>query len=121
MTRVVGNCPMGCGETLFLGTGGHVTCSRLACPRPTAVDELLAAAETEHIATIHEDGFTVEHPLRERLDGALHDCELHQELQAAGGPPAKPGRYRVVRHEPDAVSESYRSGPLAGWDFEEVE
>jgi hypothetical protein len=26
--KVMGNCPMGCGDTLFLGSGGYVTCLR---------------------------------------------------------------------------------------------
>jgi hypothetical protein len=39
--RVAGECPMGCGRTLFLGDGGHVTCSLIGCPAPGAVDELL--------------------------------------------------------------------------------
>lgn len=41
--KVQGYCPMGCGATLFLGEGGHITCSWLECPRPHAADELLAA------------------------------------------------------------------------------
>jgi hypothetical protein len=36
------------------------------------------------------------------------------------GPPEPEGRYRVKPHRPDPVSESYRSGPLAGWDFERL-
>ena len=40
--KVKGRCPMGCGETLFLGAGGHVTCSWVECPHPSRVDELLA-------------------------------------------------------------------------------
>ncbi|MFC8008712.1 DUF6085 family protein [Streptomyces cinereoruber] len=39
--RVQGYCPACRGESLFLGSGGHVTCSRLDCPAPTAVDDLL--------------------------------------------------------------------------------
>lgn len=40
--RVAGVCPNGCGRTLFLGSGGHVTCSWIDCPNPAAPDELLA-------------------------------------------------------------------------------
>lgn len=36
-----GYCPMGCGETLFIGAGGYITCSWLTCPNPTAVCDLL--------------------------------------------------------------------------------
>jgi hypothetical protein len=32
---------MGCGETLFLGAGGHVTCSYIPCPDPSATDDVL--------------------------------------------------------------------------------
>lgn len=40
--RVRGICPMGCGETLFLGAGGYVTCSWIDCPDPAAASDLLA-------------------------------------------------------------------------------
>lgn len=39
--KVAGQCPMGCGETLFLGEGGHVTCSVISCPDPGAADRAL--------------------------------------------------------------------------------
>lgn len=39
--RVKGRCPMGCGETLFLGQGGYVTCSWRDCPEPDAASRLL--------------------------------------------------------------------------------
>ncbi len=37
---VAGRCPM-CGGSLFLGRGGHVTCSTAKCPDPTAADQIL--------------------------------------------------------------------------------
>lgn len=41
MLDVQGRCPA-CGwASLFLGNGGHVTCSRLECPNPSAADDLL--------------------------------------------------------------------------------
>lgn len=94
--RVRGHCPMGCGETLILDDG-YVTCSRTgprSCPRPDAVATLLEDPETHHIVQIREDEFTVRHPLRERLDDALMDCDM-QWIAALDGPPRKPGRYRV--------------------------
>jgi Family of unknown function (DUF6085) len=93
--RVQGCCPMGCGETLFLGSGGYVTCSLDLCPAPDAASRLLATRETDHLVEIGADGFNVQHPLRERLDGALFGCDLHIRLTALDGPPLKPGRYRV--------------------------
>lgn len=93
---VAGRCPMGCGETLFLGDGGYITCSFIRCPRPDAVADLLADRETEHIVLFGEDGFTVRHPLRERLDDALMECRLHEYIASLSGPPVKPGRYRAT-------------------------
>lgn len=88
---------MGCGDTLFLGEGGYVTCSLVGCPRPTAASDILEDGETAHIVVLEDKGFTIRHPLNERLDGGLFDCHIRQELQAMGGPPAKPGFYRVER------------------------
>lgn len=93
--RINGHCPMGCGETLFVGKDGYLTCSKLKCPRPTAADELLADRETEHVVEFGETGFTVRHPLRERLDDELMRCQLHEHIAALTGPPVKPGRYRA--------------------------
>lgn len=92
--RVDGYCPMGCGRTLFLGGGGLVTCSFIRCPRPDAVADLLADKETEHVVGFDEDGFTIRHPLRERLDDAVMTCELHAYIAGLDGPPVRPGRYR---------------------------
>lgn len=95
MNHVKGYCPACGGETLFLGSGGYVTCSRLDCARPEAVSTLLDDQETEHVVTFAEKGFTIRHPLIERLDGVLEDCPLHRSILALAGPPVQPGRYRA--------------------------
>lgn len=95
--KVAGFCPMGCGETLFTGSGGHVTCSYFQCPNPCAVDELLAERETEHIVVFGPEGFDIQHPLRERIGGELFKCGLHQFCANLDGPPVKTGRYRAVK------------------------
>mgnify|MGYP001569443309 FL=1 len=95
MTDVVGYCPACGSQTLFLGDGGHVTCSRLDCPRPTAADELLADDETHHVVQLGPKTFTVRHPLHERLDDALMTCGVHERIAGMDGPPAASGRYRV--------------------------
>lgn len=41
MTDIQGRCPACRGNNLFLGNDGYITCSRLDCPRPDLVTELL--------------------------------------------------------------------------------
>lgn len=81
MTRVAGYCPMGCGQTLFLGEGGYVTCSMLACPNPAAVSDLLDDPQTEHVMTVTREGFTIRHPWRERIGRRLEECEVFDLIQ----------------------------------------
>ncbi|MFJ3083018.1 DUF6085 family protein [Streptomyces halstedii] len=45
MLDVQGRCPACGAVSLFLGEGGHVTCSRADCPAPDAADELLHGLE----------------------------------------------------------------------------
>jgi hypothetical protein len=92
---VQGFCPMGCGSTLFLGSGGYVTCSRDKCPDSYAAADVLAVREHEHIVRLGEDTFSILHPLRERLEGELFECPLHAHVSGLDGPPRQPGRYRV--------------------------
>lgn len=47
MSDVQGRCLICGGASLFLGEGGHVTCARLDCPDPTAVDDLLHSGTSE--------------------------------------------------------------------------
>ena len=95
MTRVRGNCPMGCGPTLFLGTSGYVTCSFLPCPRPDAVSAILREDEHDHIVDLTDDGFVIHHPLRERLDDEQARCDLQNQLDQFRFMVAfEPGRYR---------------------------
>lgn len=94
--RVAGFCPMGCGESLTLATGGQIRCEYPLCPRPTAASEILADPQTGHIVELGVRDFSIIHPLRERLDGQLLECELNEYLQDLGGPPQPPGRYRVT-------------------------
>jgi hypothetical protein len=94
---VAGYCPA-CGrESLILASDRRIVCCRLECPRPTAADEVLADRETEHVVQFNTGDFTVLHPLRERLDNALMDCQLHHDIASLDGPPVAPGRYRACR------------------------
>jgi hypothetical protein len=92
--KVQGRCPF-CGhDSLFLGSGGYITCSVRECPNPTAITDLLDG-ETEHVVELREGDFTIKHPLRERWAGDLFNCSLHQHLASLDGPPSVAGRYRV--------------------------
>lgn len=84
---------MGCGQTLFLGAGGYVTCGWEKCPHPDAVSAILDDAETDHIVELTDSSWSVRHPLRERIDDAMLDCPLGRWLADLSGPPHKPGRY----------------------------
>lgn len=101
---VKGFCPMGCGQTLTVMGGGYLTCRRLNCPRPDAASEILGDREAEHLVTFSPTAFTVRHPLRERLDDALMECQLHEHIAGLSGPPIEPGRYRALAEGPDEWS-----------------
>ena len=109
---VAGYCPMGCGATLFLAAGGHITCSYQGCPNSTAVADILDERETEHIVTIRDDNFSILHPLRERLGSQLDDCAIHAYMMGLSGPPAMPGRYRAT----EISSLKFTAGLAYAWE-----
>ncbi len=120
--RVAGHCPMGCGETLSLGEGGHVTCSTVKCPDPVAVDKLLSVPpEYGHIVVFDIDGdtFTIAHPIVERLTGDLEHCPLQSYLCYLVGPPVGPGRYRVVQREV-TLHNIFHPDDSPEWTFTEI-
>lgn len=98
---VNGHCPMGCGPTLGLSGSGDVVCCNKECSRTSAVHELLADTETEHIVHINDQsGWTIRHPLRERLDDELMRCALHDLIAALSlryDLSTVTGRHRVTR------------------------
>lgn len=89
---VAGRCPACGGSSLFLGSGGYVTCSRSDCPVPDAAASILEDGETQHIVELRARDFTIRHPLIERLGDALMTCTLHTRLAELDGPPHRPGR-----------------------------
>lgn len=93
--KIAGYCPMGCGETLTRSDDGRVMCASPFCPTPLAVDVLLDVDETEHRGDFTADGFTLEHPLRERLEGELFLCPVHKYLADLDELPVLEGHYRV--------------------------
>jgi hypothetical protein len=114
--EVQGYCPMGCGPTLHLTRGGTIACRHSCCPRRYAAAEVLYDQETEHIIVFGETGFTVRHPLRERLGDALMDCELHKDIAAMAGPPVPPGTYRARWTDYDPAVPGY-----GRWTWEEID
>jgi hypothetical protein len=100
--RVAGFCPA-CGHKSLrlsvVGGAGYITCSRLECPEPNLVTDLLDNRETEHIVTITEEGWTIRHPIRELIDDRFMHCDLHEYMVSIAGPPIVPGRYRVSRDD----------------------
>lgn len=94
--KVQGFCPMGCGQTLFLGAGGHITCSWAHCPDPGALDTIANEAVTEHIIHIRALDFTIRHPLRDRVGRNLELCGFHEWLSSLDAPPMPPGTYLVA-------------------------
>jgi hypothetical protein len=97
MINIKGFCPQGCGETLFVGNGGYISCSYVNCPDPSYVSDLLDDRETEHIVRFTDKGFTVQHPLKERRE-KLMDCDLHVRLAELDGAPLEKGTYRFIAH-----------------------
>lgn len=70
---VQGRCPACRGASLFLGSGGYVTCARLDCPDPCAADKLLhgeqaAIARVRRLIEQHSVAVGT-HLLEEALDG----------------------------------------------------
>lgn len=60
---IQGRCPACRGDSLFIGSGGYITCSRLDCPNPSAADELLhrlrpTTALSEHLTETIDEAFS---------------------------------------------------------------
>lgn len=90
-------CPS-CGEATLDVVERVIVCTSSTCERPMAASEILAQAEEKyHVVTVTETSFTIMHPLNERLDNKLHECDLHRQLQGMPGPPGPPGKYKASR------------------------
>lgn len=86
-------CPWcGCDKMDVVNRTLVCTCSK--CERPMAASEVLAQAEqVHHVVTIGRRGFSIQHPLIERLDERIASCDLHRTLLSSGRPPGPPGKY----------------------------
>ena len=82
-----GFCPA-CGEQkLHLMASNIVHCLNPNCPQPNTMAKLMMDKEIHHIVRFDPDSetFNVKHPLRERVDSELLDCQIHGVVQAQIG------------------------------------
>ena len=99
MQHIEGHCPA-CGRNSLFAAAGQITCAYKACPEQGAAHRILSDSETLHITRIHRDEtFTVRHPLIERLDDRMMECQLVSVLQHVlhySPTQPEPGDYRVA-------------------------
>lgn len=95
LVKVQGWCPMGCGQTLYLDDLGRIYCDEFDCTNFEAAAELLDDRETGHIVVFGQVGFTIRHPLRERIADELMGCDLMGAAQ--GFDQETIGRFRATR------------------------
>ncbi|MEU0160240.1 DUF6085 family protein [Streptomyces sp. NPDC006261] len=81
MPDVQGRCPACGAASLFLGEGGHVTCSRSDCPDPCAADDMLGqgAPMLHRVAVLASDLFTAGTPGPERETARKFLAALQRE------------------------------------------
>ncbi len=64
-----------------------------------AVLDSLAKTEPWHVVEITDTGWTMSHPIVERLTGELLDCAAGGHVGSHETPPLPPGRYRMMETE----------------------
>jgi hypothetical protein len=75
--------------------GGAILCHHYGCPEPTAAHDILGDHETEHVVEFTTEGWTLRHPLIERIDDRLMSCAVGEMVAALKNGP-EPGRYRLI-------------------------
>jgi len=101
MLVVRGNCPA-CGQSEIYYWDGLLRCEGKGCPNPDAAQLILNNADPSHIFALHDLGrrayHTIQHPLLERVDGSLFNCQFIKALRySITEPPGfTPGKYRVT-------------------------
>lgn len=118
---VRGNCPACKHASLFLGTGGYVTCSNADCPEPDAATTILEQYDAEAHPPTHT--WTIESPPPRGLAawgnwGATYDDHDWARKRFQGivqTTPARPFRlvratttYTIVDEHPGAATEAQR-------------
>lgn len=91
-------CPMGCGQSIEVTGAGVIRCTRVECPRPDALAQILANPETEHLVKVGRVDYVIQHPLRERLETSLFRCPMNPSiLRSVDSDLRAEGLYRVTR------------------------
>lgn len=106
-------CPA-CGErTLIRGFQGRIACTGGDdCPDTDAANRLLNDPHiTDHLVKVNGDGWTIRHPLAERVDNRLFRCPYGYELasQRAANRNLWPGTYLL---DQSPVGQEWRLTPL---------
>lgn len=78
MPRVQGYCPSCGSQSLFLGDGGHITCSYDLCKDPAAVDDCLSRAYLERMKQAERGVSTRGYEIPSGLAGELKRWWLDQ-------------------------------------------
>lgn len=112
VVAVRGFCPMGCGSTLMLTAAGEIRCWEFHCPNKAAAGQILADSETDHVVSIAGEGFTVRHPLRERLADQLLHCDLSAKLGELPREGRQEGTFRAWRRH-DGAGPAWHLVPIA--------
>lgn len=95
--RIQGRCPACGSQSLFLGSGGYVTCGVLRCPEPGAATDLLqgkrnavgvAKIAAERQRQVLKEGWTPEH------DDKHVDDEMALAAACYASPPGHPDGQR---------------------------
>lgn len=118
-----GFCPACGGKNTILAprhaTLGVLHCSAEGCPDKMAAAKILSEPEIHHVVNFNGEGyFNVKHPLRERIDDQLLNCEIHDviiaECQHYGVPGKGPWR---IRKRDDVPGEEANEWP---WLWERI-
>lgn len=115
-----GYCPA-CGSgTLVRDKDGDILCSLPGCPNPYAVTKILSDPEIEHIVRFDEQGyFNAQHPLRERADGALLDCVIHEAVHEHTDPMSF-AEHRLLHDTTWRVRRASEHNLDANWVWEQL-
>jgi hypothetical protein len=112
---IQGFCPACGNKSLHIYShDGFILCLHPGCPDPdTAGNILKDSSEIHHIVRFDAEGYyTVEHPLRERINSA---CTIHGVVMAWLGVPTMARKAEVA----NTVWRVRAGGRHTLWDFEE--